>query len=377
MSAQLQSVQPHPAGVALARPGDDASLRQLLRTPLPGSALLSFEREPDYFAGCSVLGDAVETPVIRSGGEVIAACCRAARSLYLGGRPARIGYLGQLRVAPEQRGRMLVARGMRFLRERHRADPLDGYLATITDGNREAVGVLVRRSRPGFPAFEPITTLHTLALPARRVRPSGQIGGAEIRPADPGDLPAVGDFLNVCGSRRQLFPVVPAGFLCSERTRGLRPRDLLLAFDGNEIVGVLALWDQSGYKQTVVHRYPGALGRLRPLYDLSLRLRGALPLPAPGDRLRHASAAFVCLHDDRPEIFAALLAAALSEARRRGLHRLMLGLCHEDPLRTVARRFAHLNYRSTLYGISFEGRAAAQAFVRRLEGIRHVEIATL
>lgn len=359
----------------MADPRDDASIRRLLRaTPMPGTVTVAFEREPDYFLGCSVHGERVETPVIRAGGEVVGVCCRAVRRVYVGGCAVRVGYLGGLRVAPERRGRMLVARGMRFLRERQRDDPLDGYFATITEDNREADGVLVRRARPGFPAFEPLTTLHTLALVVARRAPRA---AAEVRPATPDDLGRVTAFLNAHGSRRQLFPVVDDALFGSARTRGLEPGDLRLAFASGRLVGVLGLWDQRAYKQTVVRGYRQPLRTVKGLVDLALRVRGARPLPRLGERVRHASATFVCVLDDDPEVFAALLGSALREARRRDLHYLMVGLCDEDPLLGVARRVPHLAYRSTLHAVSFGGEEAARAFARRLEGVRHVDIATL
>ncbi len=41
----------------LARPADDLALRKLLaETPMPGRITVSFERQPNYFMGCSIMG---------------------------------------------------------------------------------------------------------------------------------------------------------------------------------------------------------------------------------------------------------------------------------------------------------------------------------
>ena len=43
---------------AIAGPEDEPEIRRLVgATPMPGPITLRFEREPDYFLGCTVMGD--------------------------------------------------------------------------------------------------------------------------------------------------------------------------------------------------------------------------------------------------------------------------------------------------------------------------------
>jgi hypothetical protein len=356
----------------IAEPTDDAAIRKLLReSVMPGSVAVSYEREPNYFDGCSILGDDVETPVIRlrETGEVVGLCCRAVRELYVQGKPQRVGYLSQLRVAKDYQGHMLVARGMRFLRERHTPD-VTGYIATITEGNREATGVLVQLARRSFPSFEEVTGLNTLALV---LRPRRSIhSDITVRSAHTDNLPMIVKFLNEQGSKRQLFPVWKLEHFQSSRTRAFNPNDFLLAFAHDELVGTIGLWDQSSYKQTVVHGYNSTLKYLKPAYDAYLRLRGARSLPAIGERIRHAYASFVCIKENDANVFNTLLTKLYQLASERSHNYLMLGLCEGDPLLEVAKRFPHINYKSKLYAVSFEGK-----FANQLEGLSYVDIATL
>ena len=42
----------------IAGPRDDVEIRRLVaENPVPGRVVVAFEREPDYFAGCGVMGD--------------------------------------------------------------------------------------------------------------------------------------------------------------------------------------------------------------------------------------------------------------------------------------------------------------------------------
>src|SRR5688572_6716360 len=94
--------------IGLATRADDADIRRLLaESPMPGSVALTYEREPDYFLGCPLLGRPCQVIVVRerASGALAAVACRAIRTVFVNGRPERIGYLGQLRVGARFRGR--------------------------------------------------------------------------------------------------------------------------------------------------------------------------------------------------------------------------------------------------------------------------------
>jgi hypothetical protein len=145
-------------------------------------------------------------------------------------------------------------------------------------------------------------------------------------------------------------------------------------------VGVAALWDQSGTKQTVVHGYAGSLRWLRPAYNLAARLQGAAapPLPAPGAPLRSAYASFLSVAEDDPATCRLVLRHLLDMAAARGHAYLLVGLAESDPLLDVARRFPHVAYRSTLYTVCPPGPPESERFHWLPDGRPpQVEIATL
>ncbi len=162
--------------VELARPEDDAALRRLVASnPVPGRITLGFEREPSYFAGCRAMGPFTQVAVARhrESGVIGAMACRAVRPRFVNGSEQPVGYLSQLRVDRPYRGQWLGAAVLRALPLLHADGRTQGYLATITDGNEEARGLLVRRARRGLPLFRPLARLHTLALHVRHERYAG------------------------------------------------------------------------------------------------------------------------------------------------------------------------------------------------------------
>lgn len=359
----------------LATEEDEAEIRRLFRTnPVPGHVTVTYEREPDFFLGCGVTGQSYQVVVARHEptGELAGVVCRSKRRVWVNGQEEEAGYLSGVRVDGRFRGRWLVPRGLRFLGDLDATDTVPVYLATITGENHEARGLLVEKPRPGFPRFEEVGRLYTAVVPVRttlvsRDRPNG------VRSAVPKDLPSIIAFLNEHGRKRQYSQIYGEEEFRGSATLGFRVEDLLVFERDGELCGVVGLWDQSAYKQTVVRAYSRGLRRTRPLYDAAARLTRRNPLPAPGEPLRSAYAAFVCVADDDKFVFRALLRRLYGLAAKRGHAFLVAGLAANNPLLAEVRRYAHVPYHSTLYSASWRGGLHATPDGR----IPHVEVATL
>jgi hypothetical protein len=332
-------------GLGLASPSDDEGVRRLVRTQaMPGRVRVSFCREPDFAIGCAVTGDDHRILVARAAGtnDVVGVACRSIRRVFLNGREQRIGYLGQLRIDPQHRGRWLVSRGLAMLAQMHRQDPLPAYLASIVDGNDEATGVLVHKPRRSFPEFREVARYVTLAL---RVRGSSRWSRSsrECPPSHPPSAPLdeIAEFLRREGARRQLHAVWTADALRGLQAYGLHPDDFHVARLNGAIAGVVGLWDQSAYKQSVIRGYSGWLRAAAPL------------LPPPGTRLHSAYASLICIRDDDPGMFRSLLKQTYTRAAARGFQYLLIGLDTRDPLLHVARAYSHVAYPSRLYLVSW------------------------
>jgi hypothetical protein len=363
--------------VGLATAGDDAAIRGLYRNrPMPGRISVAFEREPNFSLGCRVTGEDCQIVVARTvqGGEIAGVACRSTRRVYLNGREQRIGYLGQLRIDERFRGRWLVSRGFGLLKQLHERDPLPAYLVSIVEGNSEATGVLVRNRRKVFPAIQEVTDFCTLAISVRGYKPAlrrdTKIAGADAR-----QLGEIAAFLRSCGARRQFFPVWMEEKLRELTALGLRIEDLRILRRGGEIVGIAGLWDQSSYKQNVVHGYSGWMKAAAPIYNLSAPWLGRATLPRPGEKLRSAYAAFVCVANDDEGVFAALMRELYNLARFRGFEYLLIGLDARDPLLPVAREYAHVAYPSKLYLAEWPGGGHIHEQLDRR--LAYVDIATL
>jgi len=174
--------------------------------------------------------------------------------------------------------------------------------------------------------------------------------------------------------RYQVAPRFSAADLQSpERSRGLEPGDFFLAVVDTEVVGTLALWDQSGFKQVVVQGYAPRLARWRPWMNRLAPVLGTPRLPGPGQALPHAYLSHLAVDEDDLEIFQALVEAAYAEARVRRYVYVVTGLAARHPWRPwLEKRFKPRTYASVLYTVLWKNEAAV------LDGrMPHVEVALL
>lgn len=361
--------------VDLARPGDDPEIRRLLRdNPMDGAIRVSLEREPNAFLAAAVEGEPHATVVARdpASGRILGMGSRAVWNTFVNGKPCRLGYLSQLRVDRAARGRRrLLAAGYAALRDLRRPDELPFDITSVIADN-ETARRLLSGGVPGLPTYRELSGFVTLVLPA--LRPGRKRAAVPVEPGLPDRMDEVADCLARNRRRYQAAPFFTAEDLLSpERSRGLAPHDFRLALRDGRVVGCLALWDQSGFKQLVVRGYAPRLARWRPWINRLPLSLGIPRLPDPGDALPHATASHVAVDEDDPEVFQALVESAHAEACARRYAYIVIGFAAGHPwLPWLERRFRPRRYESVLYTVDWGGEAVA------LDGRRpHVEAALL
>lgn len=341
---------------ALARPGDDAELRACMAGVwMEGRMAVSFRREPSYFAGCRVQGDAVQVIKCtdRADGRIVGMGSRSIQRVHLNGSPARLGYLADLRALPAARRGTLLARGYRFLHELHRRDPVPFYLSVIFDGNERALDALTG-ARAGLPVYRPLGRIRTPALQFDVARAPLAVEQVAFERAGAGALPEIAAFLAGQLPRRQFSPVVEAAdFEAGGRLQDLRAQDFFVARRHGRLVACLAAWDQAAIRQTHIERYPAGLALLRPLVNLASRVSPLKPLPAPGERVAHLYLCLAAAADDELPVFRGLLRHAYNALRRGPWHYAILGLHERDPLAAVFDDYRRIDAAGQLFVVHY------------------------
>ncbi len=336
-----------PYSFARATRADTDEINRLLaENPMEGRIQVSLEHAPDPFAADFGLSDNHVAILARHrDGAAVGYCERTTWDAFVNGAPAKLAYLGALRVAGAHRGRIRVLRGgFAALRGAEHPGEAGFALTSIAEDNAPARRVLTA-GIDGLPRYTELGRFTTLFLRARRgALPAG------IRPARPEDLPRIADLLNRVGRRRNFAPVWSAQSLASLAGSGLAPEDFLLAEEAGEIAACAALWDQSSRHQAVVRGYAGGLGRLRPLANALAPLTRLPHLPAVGERIPQAAISHLAALDTRR--VAPLLAGLRARAVQRGISTLFLGLPSEDPgLAAIRKRMRSVDLATRLYAV--------------------------
>jgi hypothetical protein len=363
--------------LAPATVDDDAPLRRLLAdTPMDGRIQIAFEREPSYFHAVDVQGRVAQVFVAREvdTGELVGVGTRTVKPAFVNGEPRAVGYLSDLRLIPAYRGRTLIARGYRLLRELHRDGLTDLYFTVIAADNAPALGTLAS-GRAGLPAYRDLGAFLSPAVNLARGKPALDAGVTIVRGA-PALLDDIVACLNDHGRAKQFAPVYrredfgPGGWL-----RGFGVEDFYVALDGSRVVGTLARWDQRTFKQTRVVRYRGALRLLRPLCNVGARVLSLPRFPAPGGRLESFYAGFIAIAGNDVRVFRALLRRLYNDAVGGPYAYFVIGLHERDPLAAALADYRCTPYRGRLFCTHFED---GEASYRALDGrVPHVEVATL
>lgn len=351
-------------GVATAE--DDNAIRRLLReNPMRGGVDLTFEREPNYFHGANLAGGDDQTITAFSHDQLTCMGRCTQRECWIDGTLRRIGYLAELRLDATARGQFRILRdGYEFFHVLQRENPADLYFTSIAADNERARRVLESGPR-GLPAYRFLAELDTLlvAIP-RRARPSR----LQPEPVTPATLSTSLDFLNTHGRTRQFATAWNAERLRALAAHGLPLDRFFLMRENDELIACGALWDQRGFRQTVVRGYSAALAAVRPLVNLAGRIFGTPRLPGVGSALAHGflsplacteSPSLTAASTARcPPAAASLLPdvveALFSHAAAVGLEFLTLALPSTDPrLPALRRRFSTRTYRSRLYRVDW------------------------
>ncbi len=331
----------------LAADADDVDIRRLLREhAMPGDIQLTLEREPNYALANEIAGDAHRLLLARdaSSGRLLAIGSVSVRDAFINGRIERLGYLGQLRFTPPVRRSVLLG-GYRFLHDLLPSLNARIFFTSIAADNSRAQRLL-EANLPGMPIYHRLEEFVTLALSTRsRSRTRHAI---QIERATSNSIDQILNCLRRNARRYQFTPAWSARELIS--LRNLPLHNFYLATHQGQVVGCMARWDQTPFKQVVIRGYSRRLAFFRPLFNCLAPLVGRPALPAVGTVLDQDFISHLAIDADDPIISFALVEAIRADARAAGRDYLMIGLARRHPLLSpIATEFAHRAYRSILY----------------------------
>ena len=327
-----------------ATAADNRALLELASAcEMRGDVGLRIDREPDFLALNRLEGEQWQVGVVPglAPGSIAGCVAVSERRAYIDGRPTRTMYLGDLKVHPAHRGGPVADALEEYARAacRQMGGETVPCLLTILAGN----GAMERRTLGprGLPVLTRFATVRSHSIPFVWGRPQS-VGGLHVDVARRSDVDEMARLWQQVAPARQFAPVHDAESLgaLADTAPGLGIESFWLARDASgRIVGFVAAWDQSSFKQLRVTSYSARLGIVRAGFNLLARLGQATPLPPAGGQLRCLTAFSVCVPGSRPDVLRALLLRIYAAHRTHGYSCLNIGLDLRDPLAVALRGF--------------------------------------
>lgn len=327
-----------PALVGAAREatiGDNRGLLALAAScSMRGDISLRIQREPDFFALNRLEGHDSRVWVVDAPDRLAACIATSFRDVYVDGAPMRTGYVGDLKVHPLYRNAAVADAICNHAGAQ--MDVLQGgapTLITVLAGNRA-----MERRLPGprgVPAFDWIGTIRSHSIPVLWKRKLNGHSTVKIDRARWSDLDQMIRLWKRVAPLRQFAPVLDSNSLAEwiRLAPGLDISCYLVARScAGEILGFIALWDQSSFKQMYVERYSRRMSIVAAMSNAIAPRLGGARLAEPGEEMKYQTAVHVCVPADSPEILHSLLVAAHNQLRNTGCAFFNVGLDVVDPL---------------------------------------------
>lgn len=361
----------------LATMDDEPELRMRMQHDwMPGNISVSFRREPDYFYGSRVQGTNAEVIkcIDSTTGKIIGLGSRFINDAYINGEAQKLGYLADLRTHPDYRGKTGLMRGYRYLRSLHDKNPVPLYFSMILDANKVAKDILSSR-RCGLPHYRDMGNFRTPAVFLDVARKNIILPGVIFRHASQLDVDDLFTFIEKHASEKQFAPVITKYDLGTDRLRDLNIEDFYLALQDGEIIGVIAAWDQTRFRQTCVEKYNMKLNIIRPIYNLITRFTSLKPFPSPGNHVPCFYLAFCTIKNNEPTLFGALLRYLYNDRRNGPWNYFIAGFHENDPLNKTLNEYRRVDVYGRLYAVHY---SENQKNYDRLDSrIPYVEIAMI
>ncbi len=359
--------------VELAKGKDDDALNKILKeNEMQGRISIAFGRKPSYFKALDIEGYVNQTIVGRQKNKIIGFGTRSLRKCFVNGKIKDIGYLSNLRIAKNYKGKGYLRLGYEFLKSLHQDKKISLYYSTIVEDNKTAINILTNQ-KPYLPAYRDMGRYCTFAVSLFGKKKNFSTKLKIIKGSDKNILKIV-NFLRKAGSKKQFYPYYTINDF-NEKFRHFDIRDFYIAMKEDKIVGIIAKWDQRKFRQIIVKNYNGLIYFLKPIYNSISKLLNYSRLPNPNSRLNFFYVSFIAIEGNDNEIFRELILALYNDNARSDFSHFLVGLHSRDKLAKTLDSFAKIKFNSRLFAVYWND--GEKTFKELDSRIPYVELSTL
>jgi hypothetical protein len=301
-------------GKTLEPVDEDLARRFYNRSDTDSAINFYLNREPSFFEALSVEGynSQVFSVIDQEKKEIAGAYVCSIKDCYINGKPETIAYFSSIKIDKDYRGGLILKKIITNLRSNMHSDP-KFYFCSILENNHTA-NKIFQSGRSQLPVLIPLGKFKTLIFKARKSK-YNFIPSIKITNASNVDIIDLVAFLGKEGLKKQLFPVYKTEHFTNTQSGLLKGVDLdklYIALEGNKIVGSLAVWDQTVFRQWLFYG-KNSFNLIRPLVNFHSWIKGIPAIPVRQKRMPYRYISLVCIEEDRKEVFESLIYYAINQ----------------------------------------------------------------
>lgn len=325
----------------------DELIALIAATPQAGAITINFERMPDFFMATKVVTQIpdVWVAIERESERVAAIFSIGHRDVYVNGERQQVRYGNDLRIHPDFKSGRTLFNLLKCYRQAMGRDWMQTVILSDNNASLNSIGS-GRSITPTYYDFGEMTT-HMLYLTKPRInRPrflphSTQESKFNIRKADHNDIELMQGFFEQQAKTKQFYPHYDFIKLLNgdEYYRGLVISNYYLMFEGNQLVAMAGIWDQSSFKQTRFVAYSKLMAVVRLLNNAYSTLFGGMMLPKSGDKLSYVSLHSLLVIDDDEKLFSRLLEHIYNDCLAQKYQALVCGLPSIDTRQHILEQY--------------------------------------
>ncbi len=319
---------------------NDGVLELINSTYIKGEIEVLFSKEPNYLDAMNILADTVQVVVGKVNNKVEVLGSRSLKKAYINGEEKTLGYLSDLKISSGARKIQALSKGFEFMKTLMDDKRAKLHIATIIEDNRQGkVALTWKNKSPNVPNFYDLGVMNTyFILP---IFPKFCHKKIKIINGSGDVLDKIVEFLNAEGRKKQFFPIyTKEDFL---NLPNFSPNDFYIALEDEKIIGVIAKWEQTPFKQVVIKKYNGKWVWIK-------RLTGKF-LPKENKPIKQFYLSFVVIKNNDNKIFEALLNRVYNDNKN---YKYFSFILHsKDGLNISLKKYFNIKYKSRLYIAEF------------------------
>ncbi len=326
---------------------DDLALRQLIAVPMTTrGVMLSFQREPSYFAASRVIYKVNDHAVVQDtrSNDIVAVYSNGYRPCYINGLKQDLRYACDLRIKPQVRGKHILIKHLFPRFQATMQDPNFSHIIIFNDNH--AARAAIQSAKLGTADYYDEGLIETLTLTGFKAKYLAEkiiqnvtsnlsldLSQVQVRTASASDVPAMNAFIVQMAAYYNYvlaydFDELLAG---DDYFQNLKIEDFQLYLLDGQIVGMFGLWRQSSFKQSKILDYGKLIAWARPFYNVWARWSGGMVLPKRGESFQYHSLHSLLCHPQHLALHDQMLRDAYALSQRAGIGCISYTLSQQDP----------------------------------------------